>query len=128
MTTLPVAPVFVKNASLACQTLDYIREHPAEWDQHDYFCGTTACFAGRAILTGLGLPGVAAFRDWQEDQSRTTGCVPGTSEIACQLLGWNASEGEYVFGLMTRDFSVLERAVREVLNGEIRDDTEPGEN
>lgn len=38
------------NVPLLRQTLGYIEEHPEEWKQEVYHCGTAACFAGHAAL------------------------------------------------------------------------------
>jgi hypothetical protein len=108
-----------KNVTLAYQALDYIRDHPAEWDQGHYICGTTACFAGRAVLIGLGLPGEEAFRQYQE-KLYADGKTFRTWEVATELLGWTRQEAQYVFGCFTRDFTTLENAVKDVLNGKIR--------
>lgn len=99
----------LRGNDLAYATLDYIREHPQEWDQSQYFCGSLACFAGRAFLLGMNLT------SWQPDEDDLD-----TGTAAARLLGWTDWQADYVFGLMTRDYGVLERAVKEVLNGEVR--------
>ena len=38
------------NVKLLRETLAYIEAHPEEWDQANWYCGTSACFAGRACL------------------------------------------------------------------------------
>jgi hypothetical protein len=38
----------LRGDDLAYATLDYIRDHPEEWDQGHYRCGSTACFIGRS--------------------------------------------------------------------------------
>jgi hypothetical protein len=38
------------NLKLIYDTLDHIDEHPEEWNQAMFACGTTACFAGHAML------------------------------------------------------------------------------
>lgn len=38
------------NVALLRQTLDYIEDHPLDWDQARWHCGTVCCFAGRAAL------------------------------------------------------------------------------
>lgn len=43
------APTTV-NVELLRDTLDHIETHPQEWDQSDWWCETTACFAGHAAL------------------------------------------------------------------------------
>lgn len=40
----------VPNVELLDRTLAYIEEHPEEWDQKEWVCGSTACFAGNALL------------------------------------------------------------------------------
>lgn len=115
-----------RNDDLAYATLDHIREHPEEWNQRDYFCGTTACFAGRAALIALG--------DWDSvmetalDGYSEGEIVEGpdamihfrySAALARDLLGWTSAEAATVFGLLTEDFTVLETAVKRVLNGEL---------
>ena len=92
----------LRGDDLAYATLDYIREHPEEWDQDSYFGGATACFAGRAVL-------LAGFKAHARH--------PGIH--AAELLGWTDVQAEYVFHCFTTDFGVLERHVKAVLNGEI---------
>lgn len=43
-----------RGAALAQAVAEYITEHPEEWDQGTWGCGTRACLGGRAlIMTGL---------------------------------------------------------------------------
>lgn len=46
------------NAELAYRVLDHIEAHPEEWYQGRWYselsCGTTACFAGHAVLLAGG--------------------------------------------------------------------------
>lgn len=37
------------NAELAYRVLDHIDAHPDSWNQGDWWCGTTGCFAGWAV-------------------------------------------------------------------------------
>lgn len=39
-----------RGAALAQEVAEYITDHPDEWDQGSWGCGTTACFGGRALL------------------------------------------------------------------------------
>lgn len=98
-----------RNDDLAYQTLDYIRENPESWNQREYFCGTTACFAGWALT-------LDALNN-NEALDRSGMWNPGT--VAARVLGWEWYEAASVFGDMTRDFGELERLVKRVLNGEI---------
>jgi hypothetical protein len=96
---------------LAYQTLDYIREHPKEWDQGLYWCGTSACFAGRAIILDA--------ENHREDSQYIRGRCSDPGPYAAALLGWNWDDAKTVFGNMTHDFSELERLVKNVLNGTV---------
>lgn len=101
------------NDDLAYAALDYIREHPEEWDQSKYICrtscGTTACFAGRVALIA---------RERGMHPYPVYGVSAGI--IAQDMLGWTCEECFHVFHNYTSDFTVLETAVKEVLNGEVR--------
>src|SRR6476619_6827832 len=44
------------NVPLLLKALDHIEHHPDEWDQEKWICGTTACFAGHAVLIDGGVP------------------------------------------------------------------------
>jgi hypothetical protein len=102
-----------KNTELAYETLDYIREHPEEWDQNQFVCGTTACYAGRAALISLGLQNQSQYHEYRINNGFDT------EAIATRALGWTKQEASHVFYRFTKDFAVLERAVKEVLNGEV---------
>jgi hypothetical protein len=108
--------IMEKNTELAYKTLDYIREHPEEWSQDSFFCGTTACFAGRAIMIALEKGNEADVRAWMTDKY---GSSRDSQWLARQLLGWTYEEAHHVFYRFTSDFTELERAVKEVLNGEV---------
>jgi len=118
----------LRGDDLAYATLDYIREHPEEWDQGLYMCGSTACFAGRAVLLAYGENWEAqAAREFPEAARVTNSFFyspsvdgevsPGMT--ARKLLGWNANQADAVFRCYTSDFSVLETQVKRVLNGEV---------
>ena len=101
-----------KNTELAYKTLDQIRANPQGWDQNEFFCGTTACFAGHAILIHYGLSDEDQYREWQKETNALD-----TIMIAREALGWNEREAAYVFGRFTTDFTELESVVKDVLNG-----------
>jgi hypothetical protein len=53
-----------RNDELIDKVLHYIENHPDEWDQETWFCGTTACFAGRALLmSGFEIVDTALLRE-----------------------------------------------------------------
>src|SRR5260370_36413590 len=97
--------MFLRGDELAYAVLDHIREHPEEWDQESYFCGSTACFAGRTVLLALG-------RGWEQAEY---GFSPSTAAYA--LLGWTPEQADTVFLNFTKDFTELETQVKRVLNG-----------
>jgi hypothetical protein len=51
------------NVDLLRRTLAYIEEHPQEWNQRAWRCGTTACFAGHAVILDGGRWADPAFDD-----------------------------------------------------------------
>jgi hypothetical protein len=115
---------------LAYATLDYIREHPEEWNQCSYYgkktaeCGTTACFAGHAIILALGrrltteeLKDIPVEFTSMEFTCRNE--VSSTGVAARRLLGWSTSQARAVFYNYSADFARLEARVKQVLNGEI---------
>jgi len=84
------------NAVLAYETLDYIEANPKEWNQDVWFCGTAACFAGRATLLhgdkrAPGLDAVDVIPT--EDQRRRV----YVRTRARQLLGINHSDADDLF-------------------------------
>lgn len=38
------------NVALLRKTMEHIESHPQEWEQRHWICGSTACFAGHAVL------------------------------------------------------------------------------
>lgn len=49
--TAPAKP----NAELAYRVLDQIDAHPETWNQHEWDCGSAACFAGWAVRLSGGV-------------------------------------------------------------------------
>lgn len=101
----------LRGDALAYATLDYLREHPEEWDQCTFFCRSTACFAGRAILLAKNctLANVNMLDLWNDPEA-----------YAQELLGWTDAQAYEVFFFFTSDFTALENRVKQVLNGEIK--------
>lgn len=52
------------NAPLLLKTLEHIENHPEEWNQESWMCGTTACFAGHAALLDGGEICVDSLDGW----------------------------------------------------------------
>ncbi len=99
----------LRGDDLAYATLDYIREHPEEWDQAHTWCGSTACFIGWAIVLALDLTTERA-------PSQFYGKVIETAE---DLLGWTSSQVLLIYLNSTDDFTVLEQRIKNILNGTI---------
>ena len=119
----------LRGDDLAYAVLDCIRENPEGWSQDHYYlranCGTTACFAGHAIILALGLSALreknAYGRPGPEWDILSDGRLLGPpGHLARELLGWSQTQAAHVFLNFTGDFTELETAVKEVLNGEIR--------
>ena len=107
----------LRGDDLAYATLDYIREHPEEWDQKAYFCGSSACFAGRAIILATG--GAITQVKAENPRSHYDECFGSAGIMARDLLGWTNHQAWRVFYTFTNDFTKLEELVKGVLNGEI---------
>lgn len=126
------------NTQLVDETLAAIESDLKHWDQYSFIawshlddnaevgtieelrdCGTTACFAGHAILLAGGKYTNGA--GWSHPDVRAFGDSSSTAEsIAQQLLGFTSTEATKIFYTFTDDFDVLKRTVKDVLNGEYR--------
>ena len=108
----------LRGNDLACATLDYIRDHQEEWNQNDYFCGTTACFAGHAlVLAGAVRAGKVNGRPlYSEIESGDF----NEFEKAMVLLGWTFGQAAHVFYNPTKRFGNLEMAVKAVISGAVQ--------
>lgn len=101
----------VRNVPLLEETLTHIRDHPEEWDQAEWICGSAACFAGRSVL----LSGARQAGSWGW-------CVfPGENvasvrTVARDLLGITNNEAYNLFHC--DNFNDLERMVKNLCNGE----------
>ena len=42
----------MKNVKLAVEVINHILDNPETWDQRDWHCGTTHCFAGHVQIMG----------------------------------------------------------------------------
>lgn len=61
------------NKELLVKTLAFIKANPETWDQGDWVCGTTMCFAGHACV----LNGDKLITDPDDDWQ---GCVQGVTD------------------------------------------------
>lgn len=111
------------NKVLINQVLDHLRENPQEWDQDLWFCQTTACFGGRALLmSGYRMidPSVEKVSDtdaWShlsdlEMVDPSGDIVRDYSLHAAQVLGLPKILAGGIFGCMLVDFDEFEAVVR----------------
>lgn len=74
----------VPNVELLDRTLQYIEDHPEEWNQGEWVCNTAACFAGNALL----LQGLR--RIWVDvaalGETCDCGCRDGLPEVDGKVL------------------------------------------
>jgi hypothetical protein len=106
------------NDDLAYRALDYIREHPAEWNQAKFWCGSTACFAGRVIDLDIRDRGMTGLQPVYS--------INSPAVEAAKLLGWDLYDADTVFFYMGSDFSELERRVKNVIAGDVQDEDRTG--
>ena len=100
-----------RNDELIDKVMAYICEHPEEWDQREWYsqgvCGTTACFAGHAmLLSGYSiiaepvrcrLPG-ACLEHVENRFVRPDGTLVSFNDLeAATLLGLSQSTAERIF-------------------------------
>jgi hypothetical protein len=95
------------NVALLRKTLEHIENHPQEWNQGTWHCGTIACFAGHAVIIDGGqfaddwrAPFVAERPDDPGDAFREFGCGAGQIHIADRarhVLGLTQAEADDLF-------------------------------
>jgi hypothetical protein len=126
------------NKELVEKVLDHLREHPQEWDQDQWFCETTACFGGRALLmsgyrminTAIEQPtNIKEYRDrfgpnygdWEmvDDDGNA---IFDFADRAAKVLGIPWPQAGEIFGCMSVDFDEFEGIVRDVVEGVERAD------
>jgi hypothetical protein len=116
------------NVDLLQRTLDYIEEHPEEWDQylwgHKTPCGTTFCFAGHAALLSGYKP---VWRGECFAYVKTAKGKEPMSLVAWNLLGLNERYqtdttlfygGNSIYRLKRRVEAIIRRAQRESAQGQ----------
>ena len=88
------------NAPLMFKTLDYIRDHPGQWNQGEWAeqtaCGTVACFAGTAVmLTGYDFD----FTVYEDEVRSTDKVTTGDNirDVATIELGLTAIQADFLF-------------------------------
>jgi hypothetical protein len=112
--------IMERNDELIDKVIDYIREHPEEWNQsvwgYQAACGTEACFA-------LLMSGYTYNQGFRDPEGRT---VSGIPEIASELLGIPERQARLFFYGVTEYNGVegLEMVVARIRSGHA--DTEAG--
>jgi hypothetical protein len=100
----------LRGNDLAEATLDHISAYPVDWDQADSVCGTTACFIGRAVLIGLDMDSEEDFDAWNEGRNLSI------FDAGVVMLGWEYDDVDFIYGMMTDEFSKLEENVRNIMH------------
>jgi hypothetical protein len=122
------------NTTLLRQTLNYIKEHPQEWNQKEWRCGTTYCFAGTAVKLDGGefvsedSPRVYA-RPEEFNPARWAYCGFPTIEIysrAVNILGLTDEQADNLFA-PNNNLTDLEYKVNELIGTEVPEEPETPE-
>jgi hypothetical protein len=106
--------VTAPNAELAYRVLDRIDADPKVWDQSVWSCGTTACFAGHAVLLSGGILDGSDVVDGPEDLVGHQ-----VEQAAYRALGidedraWLGDDRDWLFA-QTNDRATLGRFVAEI--------------
>lgn len=115
------------NKELIFGVLDYIETHPKEWDQEEWFCETTACFGGRALLmSGQGYRIIDTFEEHPADAeglellrfemvNGANHVVGNLSVDAAKVLGLPEHLAHQIFGCMVSDPGDLRKVVEDVV-------------
>lgn len=87
------------NKELLLQTLAYIEEHPEEWRQGRWRCGSTACFAGHAaLLAGAEWLHKKEINQATDEKVRAPdGAVEWVNDYAKHVLGLTTDVAEALF-------------------------------
>lgn len=95
------------------QVLEMIEANPEHWNQDDYHCGTSHCFAGFCELAMLGLAATVTVATVQV--SRKPFGWRGVSDEAKEFLDISELEADYLFSCIRtlEDFRAM------VINGTI---------
>jgi hypothetical protein len=94
-----------KNWPLIEKVLDHVTAHPDEldmgvWAQSNAQCGTTACFAGWAIILGTNaelVNGNSYLNPDGADYCRLDGEILEIDEVAAELLGLDGDQDDLFF-------------------------------
>lgn len=88
------------NWTLFERTLAAIKANPEHWDQGDWHCGTSHCFAGFAQVLSLqdagDLPTELDDCD-EESVYEASGCAMNTLDIAKELLSVSEDQSDWLF-------------------------------
>lgn len=106
------------NTELLEKVMQYILDHPEEHDQSQWFCGTTACFAGHtALLSGYRLPHPLGQNEAIAVVVDKDGKRHYVDDLAIELLGLTCDQGNLLFGA-SNNLEQLQLTVRGLINGQ----------
>ncbi len=106
----------VRNIPLLEETMQFVMDHPRRHNQGKWICGTTACYAGHALL----LSGLTQREVLNLDVCEGPG-LERTSRIlleASRRLGIDRREAGILFGAHNT-VPMLQAMVKDLVNGEI---------
>jgi hypothetical protein len=98
------------NTDLLTKTLAYIEEHPEEWNQENWRCGTQCCFAGHAAL----LAGWQWVNNWSHGMTNGNNPNAAVECVATDELGLCPNEARKLF-VATNTLDDLRRIVTELV-------------
>lgn len=96
-------------------SMTHIVDHPEEWDQTQWVCGSAACFAGRGLLNH----GYRVFYNAAEDRHMASkdGVLTDVASAAAKLYGITGMDAKILFSSINT-LDTLQGMVKDLANGE----------
>lgn len=106
------------NVELLQKTLQYIKDHPEEWNQSSWDCGTTACFAGWACRLAI-MENETLFaeygRYWEKKGWESSFPYNFIEQLAKDVLDIDHDDANNLFS-STNTLNTLEEIVNDIIN------------
>lgn len=96
-------------------SMTHIIDHPEEWNQEKWVCGSAACFAGRGLLNN----GYQVFYDSMQDRNFASkgGTSADVADAAAALYGITQLDAKILFS-PNNTLDALQEMVKDLANGE----------
>lgn len=104
------------NKELLLKTLETIKANPEHWNQEEWHCGTSHCFAGFTHLIDAGLPITTICPVWGVEYD--DGGWDFTEEYAAKALGLDKDQADLLF-YVDNKLEDLEVIVDNLITGNI---------